>query len=251
MRTNTVTGPMERPVIFSGDMVKAILEDRKTQTRRILDIKKFGKSETHESIGRFICEKGLWRAQAGTFNSFFPYPGLPCPYGVAGDQIYCRETWRVHRDYDNLSPRLVGVAMGGDTAHCIDYRSTMSVRDFWGKWRPSMHMHRWASRITLEITKVRVERLQDISEEDAKAEGVVPSGRCATHQWSGATGEHISHRRTFRVLWDSLHGASAWDANPWCWVLEFKRHLTGNGTKSATASSVSSPKTSSSGAPSQ
>lgn len=226
----------DRLIIFGAQMVRATLEDRKTQTRRIIDVRKFGKSETHETIGGFITENGLWRAQAGKFNSFFPYPGRPCPYGVAGDRLWVRETLRQHNNFGfplGDSPHRqsgIGERVWSYAADNHDPESkTGSI--------PSIHMPRWASRITLEITGVRVERLQDISGEDCKAEGINLDGELfPSVNWDDKL------RERYRRLWDSIYGkprrvyyeddegnrrwrihpAMPWSSNPWVWVLEFK-----------------------------
>lgn len=177
----------ERGIIFSGPMVYAIQEDRKTQTRRIVKPQPDGETVMHVNYGHGWSE------------------ALRCPYGVAGDRLWVRETFA-----------LESKSYAGDK---VRYRADGKPTS--GAWRPSIHMPRWASRITLEITGVRVERLQEISEADAKAEGVIPTGRRATHKW--CNGEDVSHRRQFADLWDSLHGKGAWEQNPWVWVVEFRR----------------------------
>lgn len=190
----------ERPILFSGEMVRAILEGRKTQTRRILKP-----------------------------NSDSPFQ-TKCPYGQPGDRLWVRETWAVRPDYDRLPP-----SQCGDEG--MWWRASLSLcpdgyEACHGKWRPSIHMPRWASRITLEITSVRVERLQDISEEDAVKEGIEPvyfeknfdkkAIKAYKHYFdsSYAGADAIG---SFRSLWQSINGAESWDANPWVWVIEFKR----------------------------
>jgi hypothetical protein len=160
-------------------------------------------------------------------------PEIDNPYGAPGDQLYVRETWDVCRLQDEHLPSM-----------CYRADSTgipSSKKKVWDqlrsddsrvhKWRPSIHMPRWASRIQLEITDVRVERVQDTSEEDAAAEGIerVGGGR----YWLGFDKHHIKGNRkvygvatdAFRSLWDSINKdrGLGWDANPWVWVVEFKR----------------------------
>lgn len=194
----------ERPILFSGAMVRAILAGSKTQTRRV--VKSF-KSYVPAAAAVVDCVKDV--------------DGLPsrvdmlgenselCPYGEPGDRLWVKETWRVARGKDkNL--RFGWVA---DDAWSKSFPEKVPV-----KWclvhQPSIHMPRWASRITLEVVKVRVERLQDITEEDAKAEG------CARFE-----DDHggYSARVMFCELWESINGAGSWDLNPWVWVVEFKK----------------------------
>ncbi|MFL1405413.1 hypothetical protein ACJO2E_08730 [Marinobacter sp. M1N3S26] len=213
----------ERPIRFKDDNVRAILEDRKTQTRPILNPQpgngwefgtaseigiKYGwirsRHPLRERFGVFI------RRSVGTGQQHFEHSIIPCPYGQPGDRLWVRETWRQFNAIDEC-----GCSESPCGCPCTDtvlYRATHD--DGESKWRPSIHMPRWASRITLEITDVRVERLQDISVADAKAEGG------PTHGHSGA---EISYRRGFRHLWSQINGPDSWDANPWVWVIEFRR----------------------------
>jgi hypothetical protein len=210
----------ERPIIFSAPMVRAILDGRKTQTRRIIT-----KPEFQVIDGNFYVPKD----HRTLIPSDFAF--CCCPYGVAGDRLWVRETWQVNKVYDPLGARLIYQAMGGDVRGCVHYCADKHV-DWAGRKRPSIHMPRWASRITLEITKVRVERLQDISREDAISEGVAwcdyqnKSGdtceRCGARLFSDA-GEPPWHSPIveYQLFWDSLHGKGAWEKNPCVWVIEF------------------------------
>lgn len=173
----------ERPILFSAPMVRALLDGRKTQTRRVV---KPQPTATREEAIRTYGKGGTFILEAGFF-------GVRCPYGQLGDRLWVRETWGACAG----SP----VYRADDNATCPDG----------GRWKPSIHMPRWASRITLEVTGVRVERLQDISEEDAIAEGV-PEQR--GDPWA------------FQCLWDSINGARercSWAANPWVWAITFSR----------------------------
>lgn len=198
----------ERPILFSGPMVRAIIEGRKTQTRRVVKARHFPKLE--KFLGGLL--DGKWNL-------------IPLPYGKPGDRLWVRETWCLKEDPYN--------AEGNHDKTCVHYRADgYKVRavdgdgfQLWNKdnseaspWRPSIHMPRWASRITLEITSVRVERLQDISIDDAIAEGVFqgfdpPDGH----------GFRSEARNLYRELWESINGPGSWDANPFVWVIEFKR----------------------------
>lgn len=190
----------ERGILMSGDNPKLIRDGRKTQTRRIMKPQPMG-----DWTGPMPCD--AW----------------PCPYGVAGDRIWVRETWALPPSYD---PRQHGDLKTEPRIGPVCYWSDFAGRKPWdgSRWRPSIHMPRWASRITLEILKVRVERLQDISEADAIAElGAATTTLYGEPAWTvGDTTWQIA-RNAYHDLWDSLHGKGAWDANPWVWVLEFRR----------------------------
>ncbi|HWH38396.1 MAG TPA: hypothetical protein VNU21_01055 [Usitatibacter sp.] len=195
----------ERPILFSAPMVRAILEGRKTQTRRVV---KRPRTVTANYVLRpeLYDEPGFtwWNHPDGLRCGF----SQACPYGKPGDRLWVRETWRPALEH--LSE------CTGPTD--IRYAATVSEAE-WAtmRWRPSIHMPRWASRINLEVTGVRVERLQDISEQDAADEGVgalVPPAR---------EGNPDQYRKTFRELWETINGADSWAANPWVWVVEFKR----------------------------
>ncbi len=163
----------ERPIMFTGPMVRAILDGRKTQTRRVI-----------RPQPRWVGDPGIpFRTEDAD-----PKGIIQCPYGKPGDQLWVRETWAPNE----------GDVLAGKAFYRADNNTIVE------RWRPSIHMPRWASRITLEITKVRVERLQDISEEDAKAEG-------------------SAYRTEFRDIWRSIYGDGSWAHNPWVWVIEFRR----------------------------
>lgn len=203
----------ERPILFSGPMVRAILEGRKTVTRRAvkgLQIPTEDKTTPHEGLRWSALGQRHLRYGFNVFGSTeeecaheLARCGV-CPFGKPGDRLWVRET------FADIGCRLTFRADLEDGAHCSVTR-----------WTPSLHMPRWASRILLEITSVRVERLQDISEEQAIAEG--PPGLA----FPAPPGSHWvtedGRRRAFMRLWDDVNGAGAWDANPWVWVVEFKR----------------------------
>ncbi|GFZ67435.1 hypothetical protein PSE10B_39570 [Pseudomonas amygdali pv. eriobotryae] len=189
----------ERPILFSAPMVCAILEGRKTVTRR--EVKK---------------PAALDCLAAGFEPAFLALPGNAdlCPYGKVGDRLWVRESWQADAQVNDVAPRELS---HGEPLH---YPADGALRQTGcsmitpGKTRPSIHMPRWVSRILLEITDVRVERLQDISEEQAKAEGPI---------WPVAEHLEMAWRVQFRTLWESINGAENWKANPWVWVVEFKR----------------------------
>ena len=192
---------MEHPILFSGEMVRAIMEGRKTQTRRVIkpqpnDIREspFVKSGIEDTHGYEIKRK------------YAP-----------GDRLWVRETWHKHSDDDDFCT--------GE----IHYRATEICVGT--KWIPSIFMPRWASRITLEVVNVRVERVQDICFEDCLSEGCDSGfehydGSC-NHIEDGSCcqGWHYGSKWNFRYLWDSINAKRGygWDANPWVWVIEFRR----------------------------
>jgi len=142
-----------------------------------------------------------------------------CPYGQPGDRLWVREAWRSGRLADPFPPRDM-------TPHVVWYEADGAAPEATnGKLRPSMFMPRWASRIELEIVSVRVERLNDCSEADAKAEGCSSSGWQPSYSNPDNAGgdESISAKDAFADLWESINGAGSWAANPWVWVVEFKR----------------------------
>lgn len=187
----------ERGMIFNGEMVRAILDGRKTQTRRTV------KPQPDED-GLAKVTNGPW-VDTSERN-------YRCPFGAAGDRIWVRETWARYNIDQN--------------SHDIAYRAT--TPEDWpedGRWRPSIHMPRWASRILLEITNVRVERLNAISEEDARAEGIIDGGclNCGEPEPCGCANPEPDATDAFAYLWQSIYGQENWNANPWVWVISFKR----------------------------
>jgi hypothetical protein len=205
----------ERPILFSGPMVRAILEGRKSQTRRVVK----GLTAGHEHTGRSLTGLG-YPASMGKWWAEFLHsePGSPiyvaCPYGQPGDRLWVRETWALHPD---------------DGEAGVLWRATDPGWDAEGtglKWRPSIFMPRWASRIELEVTGVRVERLQGIRPLDAIAEGIMEYEPGAFH-WEpcGSGTEYFrGPRDAFLTLWDSINAkrGHGWDVNPWVWVVEFR-----------------------------
>ena len=227
----------ERPILFSGAMVRAILEGRKTVTRRAVK----GHQIPKESPGETDPEL-RWTAIGQRHPRWgFIVPGATeeqcaaalgimgvCPYGKPGDRLWVRETWA-----------RVGTTDPGYLVYRATYpaclppgleRVPADIRDAGYRWRPSIHMPRAACRILLEITAVRVERLQGISDEQAIAEGIE---RDAAHPTLWKRGPLLGDQNivqvtafpklAFRSIWESINGAESWAANPWVWVVEFKR----------------------------
>ena len=200
----------EHPILFSGEMVRAILDGRKTQTRRVI---KLQPPEGFRPGFSFFTSPGEYeiRDNSGHFSIG------KIPYGTIGDRLWVRETWHKHSDDDDFCT--------GE----IHYRATEICVGT--KWIPSIFMPRWASRITLEVVNVRVERVQDICFEDCLSEGCDSGfehydGSC-NHIEDGSCcqGWHYGSKWNFRYLWDSINAKRGygWDANPWVWVIEFRR----------------------------
>lgn len=200
----------ERGIIFNAEMVRAILDGRKTQTRRVMNNQPCTLSGETISVQQddfnFRWVGDLHNDTSGWF---------PCPLGKIGDRLWVRETWRKFdfSDKCGCSEYPCGCPENG----AIMYRATQD--DGESKWRPSIHMPRRYSRITLEITDVRVERLQSISEADAKAEGFDNSQSDAAN----SIGWFEKPIRAFRRIWENIYGDDGWNNNHWVWVIEFKK----------------------------
>ncbi len=211
----------ERPILFSGPMVRALLDGRKTQTRRVVkwpDDVDPATVEAHEELpGEFAPWLNGERLHT-----------IECPYGAPGDRLWVRETWGLN-DYQfergpipKARPPLLE-----DSGLC--YAATEDDSEIRNelRWRPSIHMPRWASRLTLEITEVRVERLQDITAADAEAEGVREPSIGPIHVFSqGGSGvldpEKADPLLLWQILWRFIHGEDSWRANPWVWAITFR-----------------------------
>lgn len=221
----------ERGMIFNSEMVRALLDGRKTQTRRIIKL-------SHESGMKNPVVRGK--------NGEASYVGcrlaaMLCPFGQPGNRIWVRETWALLGNEDGCCVDWNdNLCKGDEKLAARIYRASCerllgdyglwSIPDdaYWkphtenqkfeGAWRPSIHMPRWASRILLEITDVRVERLNGMSEEDAIAEGCGGGhGSIPGYMYSATPHEHFHH------VWASIYGEESWLSNPWVWVIEFKR----------------------------
>ncbi|CAI1535824.1 hypothetical protein MOW49_003695 [Serratia marcescens] len=236
----------ERPVIFNSEMVRAILDGRKTQTRRVI---------ANVSPDNCIPLQKPTKTKDGIYTHVMDAPGHGlCPFGRVGDRLWVRETWS---DVNLEGIPAVAYRADGDVYSPMDDESFLDeygafnyedhrvtkyhfaawysdlIEGIEGVWRPSIHMPRWASRITLEITAVRVERLNDISVDDAKAEGVralennfgngpaycdyLLPNLDDTAEWYNRASD------SYKSLWKSIYGEESWRANPWVWVIEFRR----------------------------
>lgn len=205
---------ISRPILFQGAMVRALLDGSKTQTRRVvkgkaLDTIDFMSNSVDEQDGSTEdLSQGWHEGQLKVWSTDYPEEGsesIHCPYGQPGDQLWVRESWS-----DNSATHVPGVNQR------VYYRADYPEGYYKNvlRWRPSIHMPRWASRITLEITRVRVERLHAINEVAAIAEGAAWAA-CGSPQEG-------SHKAGYAQLWESINGAGSWAANPWVWVVEFK-----------------------------
>ena len=209
----------KRPILFSGQMVRAILGGRKTQTRRVVKVPGLhfvgGREDSQDDPSLWAYafdgpDHHGWATLGQGFDERFDHGrvSIPCPYGVQGDRLWIKEAIRCVGDRSDDLCASVYVADGTDT-----------VADAW-PWKrrvlPGMFMPKGLARIWLEVRAVRVERLQAISEEDAAAEGVDPM--------VVLPGDVLSHAAAFGMLWDSInHKSAPWDSNPWVWVVEFER----------------------------
>lgn len=202
------TAVKERGILFKAEMVRAILAGRKTQTRRLVkppvpirnpcDLRWMDHALHPEVYGA----GGAWLT-------------LKCPFGIPGDRLWVRETWTEFEVDDVQGTRIYYKADNPDPVFNARWRVS--------RWSSPIHMPRWASRITLEITDLRVQRLHEITEADARAEGVSrPDGKQPPFDGTGLS-NYQPYRQLFRDLWKSINGPESWDANPWVWALTFKR----------------------------
>lgn len=208
----------ERPILFNREMVRAVLDGRKTQTRRIMNPQpefEQGYEAPHEH------EIGIFWKDEESLDSIEHLISL-CPYGKPGDELWVRETWQTWCEFDHLSP--------GKLPEDADIQYPATCDHWVSKERPSIHMPRWASRIQLKITNVRVERLLDISEQDALAEGIARSTRrvLGGHETIYKDYVDVGHyfhspKKSFESLWVSINGPDSWDSNPYLWVIQFEK----------------------------
>jgi hypothetical protein len=212
----------DHPILFSAPMVRAILAGTKTQTRRVVKWRNVdpGLNLQFSGLRTIRDHAGLWALESDARTSRETRCDVtPCPYGMPGDRLWVRETWAAPHRLDGHTPRFMPPTTPVHYAASEDRGGLL--------WRPSIHMPRWASRITLEITNVRVERLQVISEADARSEGVKAMPGMKWHSFAEADAGIPMHDHTardaFHALWETINGADSWDANPWVWVVEFKR----------------------------
>ena len=231
----------ERGIIFSGPMVRALLEGKKTQTRRVVKGRPaYSPNAKHVAINPYATDGTWWqwydsKPRFGK-NGFIGKPGYhgdaaKCPYGVPGDRLWVRESYRAFVfDDPHIEYRAGGIGFEGDErCYTIGGGSYAEAQRQWDAgpkqitpdWRPSIHMPRWASRLTLEITDVRAERLHDVLLTDIVAEGIPKDADDTLYYGERAVN---GPRGAFAVLWDSINGKTfPWASNPWVWRIAFKR----------------------------
>lgn len=223
----------ELPILFSTPMVQAILEGRKTMTRRVckdiadcdfkggLDREPYlGDITLFEKVGLrkwdWVKHKNQWLYKLQNAVDGSKTYLLKCPYGQPGDRLWVRETWASYCDEckSNQGEGYKDATCAYGDCNRYAYKADDDGCPG-GKWRPSIHMPKEAARIWLEVTNVRVERLQEITEEEAKAEGIIPSQEAP----------FTCYRADFEKLWNSLNAKRGygWDTNPFCWVIEFRK----------------------------
>ncbi|QFY42946.1 hypothetical protein F6R98_10255 [Candidatus Methylospira mobilis] len=214
---------IERPIIFSGGMVRAILDGRKTQTRRVIKNQPDVQGWIDKPI-TYNSSFGTWRYPCGAGGNW------KCPYGRKDDWLWVRETHAIVPSMAYARSAGVPITINhNDVDYAAIYQASFDRGAGGIRWHPSIHMPRWASRIVLEITGVRVERLQGISTEDVLAEGInrITHGREGDFYHATHTTPHPNNKcyaeDAYKELWESINGPGSWDKNPWVWVIEFKR----------------------------
>lgn len=214
----------EHPILFSTPMVQAILEGRKTQTRRTRGLKWVNESPDKfyffgfENDPKIEIKLDIFKRYKGYYAVFENLTEefnqlSKCPYGQPGDLLWVRENWASSKALDKVKPS--NILSGFPCEYQAGGTSLMNYNELIdrGRWRPSIHMPKHAARIWLKVKDVRVERVQNISEEDAKAEGV--KQYATKPDWMAA-------KFGFEILWGNINGQESWDANPWVWVVEFE-----------------------------
>ncbi len=225
-----------RPILMSGDMVVETLADRKTNTRRTKGLEKFNKSPDEWNYRGTDHRFQDTKTQTPVILHVFRHKvteriiGIKCPYGETGDRLWVRETWAAERQFDHLSPNKIPQT-AQDKKRCFYLEHGLDCS--WYKKRPSIFMPRWASRILLDRTFTRLERVQDISEEDAKAEGVTPLNLVENWPNNVIKTRISTYKESFIDLWFKLNfkRGYGWDKNPWVWVIGYKRITNGEAKK--------------------
>lgn len=221
----------EHPILFSTPMVQAELEDRKNQTRRTTGLDKINEEpgiyEYHGTLKDNPLIHVFARIWKGTHVETIH---IKCPYGQPGDLLWVREKFRFQEafDYDGEHYPEQYWYYASVAEKWLDFDGDVDYRDDY-KWKPSIHMPKAAARIWLEITDIKVERVQSISEEDAKAEGIEKYGPFGKFKGSRHPGggmmqfrAYSKAARAFQDLWQDINGEESWNSNPWVWVIKFK-----------------------------
>lgn len=229
----TAVAVREKPILFSGPMVRAILDGRKKQTRRVMKPQPEDVIDRNRPLGYRLPGNVSIPINLANVNDsvLVREHTLPqCPYGVPGDRLWVRETWQYFGGDEDLYQKERGAV-----AYCATWESDRclwkegmaepTALDYWPDvWRPSIFMPRWASRISLEITEVRVQRVQEISEEDAIAEGISEDRGAYQNYFLKNAPPNQTPRSSFYSLWDSINlkRGFGWESNPWVWCVSFK-----------------------------
>lgn len=242
----------ERPILFSGEMVRAIISGRKTQTRRIIKQKIVSNGIRFDrELGDILCHCDYLPPSMPMIETKHGLVGMCeggmslCPYGDVGDRLWVKEPWRTVASADRMNAKAIEAA-------CLEagYRKPWAPVEYsdgdrynWdglhddppGRYRHARFMPRWASRILLEVTEIRVERLQEITGDDVLEEGIGPdglrryyrdlrSGRIQDSSEFDGPDVDWDWESEWRTLWESINGPGSWDSNPWVWVVGFRRH---------------------------
>lgn len=219
----------ERPIPFSVPMVQAVLDGNKSQTRRVLaeqppETYRYERSRDDWHTGHILRKQPMIFDDQPCWGYGAAWGGQPvwevdwpsCPYGKPSDVLWVREPWCASKSWDPLKPSEIG--RHADILYLADNPLEFYQKaGIAGRYRHARFMCKWMSRLTLKITNVRVERLQDISAEDCIAEGIEPK------DLGNAAEETAWVRAEFRRLWESINGPGSWEKNPWLWVVEFER----------------------------
>lgn len=234
----------ERAILFSAPMARAILAGTKTQTRRLVKSPHASEADDWAHVNGPVWHSGV----AGDFGSFGHGESVKCPYGAVGDRLWVKETWAAYTGgrtqdgdgWDEFTGKIADMRPDvGAYVHSDGIVFAADGKSSPDRWRPSIFMPRWASRITLEITDVRVERVQVISEDDARSEGLrclskdggitykygIPDrdGLWGTDDYGWPWREwEVDPRAAYRKLWESINGAESWASNPWVFAISFK-----------------------------
>lgn len=217
----------DQSLSFKAPMICAILDETKTQTRRLVKPQPpsrefmMGRSGTDIGMYQPKPDENLWRLTGAVgvarekMGSDFPKSSAwKCPCGIVGDRIWVRETWKATGLFGGEKPSRTQACSRFVYAASKEFEK---AGDTFFRWRPSIHMPRWASRITLEITEVRAERLNEISHSDVLAEGIREASAVQYGSYQDDTRENFQH------LWESIYGPGSWKMNPMVWVIGFKR----------------------------